>query len=71
MKGRAVTPEQKRELLDRIYEVWCDKSCSELRLGQLIGNATELGWCTGNRLFYVEDSALIDELWQFARRPQK
>jgi hypothetical protein len=54
MTGRAITDEQKRAILDRVYAVWC--KCHTQRLGQLLENATR-----GRPpvLFYREDEELV------------
>ena len=57
-KGRAVTDEQKRLILDRLYIAWCNMPA--LRLGQLIKNVF------GDKdFFYVEDDDFIEEVESF------
>ena len=57
LKGRAITSEQKRELIKRLFIAW-DKS-SYLRLGQLL-------YCAmGNDLFRIEDQVLIEKVEMF------
>lgn len=58
--GRAVTPNQKRAAIERIYAAWL--KAPEQRLGQLLGNA-----CRGGMrptLFYREDEPLADAVEQ-------
>lgn len=55
--GRAYTPEQKRAIIERLYQFWLDASA--LRLGQLV--------CVGAgryHVFSVEDDDLITTLEQ-------
>jgi hypothetical protein len=51
---RAYTPEQKKQILQRLYSVWL--SYPHMRLGQLIHNAVD---SSGQALFYIEDQPLI------------
>jgi hypothetical protein len=77
--GRAHTPEQKRELLDRLYVAWLKKP--QLRLGRLVFNATARfdakkihhddrfkvgGW--EQDTFNLEDASLIEEIEREAGR---
>lgn len=74
--GRAHTPEQKRELLDRLYVAWLKKP--QLRLGQLIFHATaewktpdfdpvrERGW--GQDTQGIEDERFIEVIEREAGR---
>lgn len=58
--GRAWEPQMKKQILDRLGELW-DKFPA-LRLGQLIGNvyhSTDSGGC---RLYYAEDYSLVSTL---------
>jgi hypothetical protein len=54
--GRAVTLEQKREVIERIYKAWL--LSPHQRLGQLIENCMRIK--TGARVFFVEDFDLAD-----------
>jgi len=56
MNKRAVTPEQKKEICDRLYEWWLTDP--ELRLGQLImaGNKADGTFIDP---FYIEDYDLV------------
>lgn len=66
MEGRAETPEQKREILDQLYLLWCQYP--NWRLGQLICNAMELQ--RGKSVFAVfniEDQALIESIMTMIR----
>lgn len=57
MKDRALTPEQKREVLNRIYAAWV--SAPHQRLGQLLSNSVHMHRDSdGTSLFYVEDRTL-------------
>jgi hypothetical protein len=60
-KTRAVTPDQKAEVLARLLEAW--KKHPKQRLGQLLWNANS----TTNQvdLFYVEDYELLQACEEF------
>lgn len=64
MKDRAITEEQKKEVLEKIFQFWI--KYPEMRLGQLIENA-RLYIDEGKDLFYIEDYALIEILDQFVK----
>ena len=53
---RATTHEQKRELIEQVYALWC--AHPELRLGQLLNNVS-------SDLYYKEDFPLVETLEQF------
>ena len=55
MEKRALTPAQKKEVINRLYVAWL--SDPDLRLGQLIVNALP-----ENRMFYIEDFELVESL---------
>lgn len=55
---RAVTDQQKNEILERLLAVW--KAHPQLRLMQLIGNATD-----GDLYYTIEDYRLIEALEAF------
>ncbi len=55
LDGRALTDEQKREVLDRIYTAWAGDRMRAWRLGQLIANV-----CGTRSVFHVEDFDLVD-----------
>lgn len=59
-RGRALTPEQKRELIERLYAAWCRQP--EQRLGQFVSNSLGIA---GFGFFYAEDSELVEacESW--------
>lgn len=59
MNNRASTPEQKREVIERLYAAWCEQP--DMRLGQLIQNSV-LGDIA---VFYVEDYRLIESVETF------
>lgn len=52
--GRAQTPEQKKQVLQRLYKIWL--SYPHLRLGQLLHNVVD---GSGQALFYIEDEPLV------------
>ncbi len=52
---RAVTVEQKRDIVNRILSVWIDNPSQ--RLGQLLVNSLSLNKCE-EKLFFVEDEIL-------------
>lgn len=54
--GRAKTPEDKKQVIARLLDVWLN--VPDLRLGQLIGNAM-------GDLYWAEDEFLIRELEQY------
>jgi len=51
IKGRASSTEEKKDIINRLYNLWLCKP--ELRLGQLIVNSID------RDLFYIEDDTLI------------
>lgn len=55
MKGRAVTPEQKREVIERILEAWIRLHPHE-RLGQMLHNACS----SDGDFFYIEDDRIAE-----------
>jgi hypothetical protein len=55
MTGRALTPEQKRAVMERILRAW--EQVPELRLGQFLVGAADRA---ERDVFYVEDEALAD-----------
>lgn len=59
---RALTPEQKKQVLGDILEQWLRKP--ELRLCQMIENALPRSQVVGRRidLYYVEDLDLVEHL---------
>jgi hypothetical protein len=66
LPGRALTPEQKRAIIERVLVAW--EASPQLRLGQLISNsiAIETGHAEAAdrvmHLYYVEDEALAELL---------
>jgi hypothetical protein len=61
MNRRAMTPEQKRAVVERLLTAW--SKYPELRLGQLIDCAL------GDRtLFHVEDLGIAELVEQFVRK---
>jgi hypothetical protein len=61
-KDRAYTPEQKKEIMNRMLAVWL--SVPELRLGQLISLAM---FYTPIDNFYVEDYLLVNLLENYLK----
>jgi hypothetical protein len=64
LRGRAITPEQKREVMGRILTAWL--RAPDLRLGQLIVN-TQRPPGPGPDLFNVEDFELANDVRRFAK----
>jgi hypothetical protein len=60
IRGRALTDEQKREVLDRILAAW--RVTPDLRLGQLICNSTAVDLT----LYQLEDDDLAAKVEDFA-----
>ncbi len=57
MIDRAETPQEKREMLERLLTAW--EKCPQQRLGQLLVNTLRgENETLHQRLFYVEDFAL-------------
>lgn len=52
MKGRAITEDEKRGVINRIYRAWC--LVPEQRLGQLLSNSRDQ-----RDIFYTEDLDLV------------
>ncbi len=63
MKGRAITEAQKRQIIERLYAVWC--KCPQLRLGQMIECYPRSRMMGVPDLFDVEDNPLLE--WLEAR----
>ncbi len=58
---RAITNEQKREIIERLYNAWIKEP--DLRLGQLLHNELITNEYVSNiPLFYVEDYDLVEQL---------
>lgn len=67
MKGRALTPHQKRAVLDRVLLAW--ERVPEQRLGQLLTNTFGAPQNDGAaNLFYVEDEALAEGLERYVAK---
>jgi hypothetical protein len=62
---RAITPERKREIVERILTAW--EQAPQQRLGQLIDNALRFRAEPHADLFGVEDTDLTDAIEAFAR----
>lgn len=62
MNGRAITPEQKRAVVERLLAAWL--VVPEQRLGQLICNGQSASHVVD--VFYVEDEQLIRACEQHA-----
>jgi len=61
--GRAVTPEQKREVIERVYAAWL--AAPQQRLGQFIKNA--VGTLGPEFMFSVEDDAIAAACERFVK----
>lgn len=61
-QGRAVTDEQKRAIVERIYTAWTQGDARFQRLGQLLANST---WMGGNSMHLIEDEALTKAVEAF------
>jgi hypothetical protein len=66
MQGRALTPKDKKAVLDLIYKAWL--MLPELRLGQLIDGALSTRPTTEPLpdFFYIEDEALANRVEEYA-----
>lgn len=62
LPGRAITPEQKQEVINRLHALW--ETYPELRLGQLLLNAFRFDF------YRVEDFELIEMLEQWYKRDE-
>ncbi len=60
LPNRAKTPEQKRDVIDALFQAWLEHP--ELRLGQLFVNTA------GGDPFYVEDFDLVAKLGDLNRK---
>ncbi len=56
--GRAHTPEQKRAIIERLYDAWL--LMPEQRLAQLIKNVY-----SESDIFYVEDETFVENIEEF------
>ncbi len=57
MPVRARTPEQKRQVIETLYNAWL--ALPDMRLGQLLTNAAnDAHWTGGTDLFHWEDGDL-------------
>ena len=61
IKGRAHTDDQKLAIMQKITKIWME--FPELRLGQLLMNATNV-----NDIFYTEDDNLMEFVEAFANK---
>ena len=68
VSGRAETDEEKRAVLDRIYEAWIKVPTA--RLGQMIV-ARVPGVYPNMALFYIEDEAMASEIEDGATLTEK
>lgn len=62
VKGRAETPEHKRAVIERIYNMWCQVPSQ--RLGQLISNASACSDIFSD-IFYAEDETLANAIEEY------
>lgn len=60
LPGRALTPEQKRAIIERVLVAW--EAHPQQRLGQLIVNTLGRNPAHHESLFFVEDEALAELL---------
>ena len=58
MRRRAMTPQQKRDIIERLLSLWEDNP--DLRLGQLISNTEGQA-----NQFYLEDYQFMDMLEKY------
>ncbi len=65
MGKRAVTPEEKKAVIDRLHRAWLANP--QLRLGQLIANYAP-GVHPNTELYYAEDDAFIQGIEQMKTR---
>ena len=66
MGKRANTPEEKKEVIDRLYDAWL--LVPELRLGQLLECVKPQNL---DDLFNIEDFTLIEETEKFIKKHGK
>jgi hypothetical protein len=59
VEGRAETDEQKREVLDKLYALWCSDELKGMRLGQVLLNVFPAGF------YYTEDQGLVERLYAY------
>jgi hypothetical protein len=59
---RALLPEQKRAVIEHVYNIWIRKDLDQQRLGQLIDNAMLY---SRTNLFSIEDTDLVQILEDF------
>ena len=64
MNGRAITAEQKRAIIERLYVSWSLNP--QLRLGQLLCNAVG-----SDDIFYIEDEKLASNAERFGGKKPK
>jgi len=62
MDKRALTDEDKKEVISEVLEIW--KKYPKLRLGQLIENAV-LTILSETNLFFIEDSEFVEMLKKY------
>ncbi len=68
-RGRAISPEEKREVVQRLLRVW--EKFPDLRLGQLLSNSAKGATFDRVGVFYVEDRILCDSVEEFAKNQGK
>lgn len=66
IKGRANTPEEKKQVIDRLYYAWL--SVPDLRLGQFLECAKPKNL---DDLFYIEDNDLANHIEKFVEENGK
>lgn len=65
MKGRALTPAAKREIVERLLVAWL--KVPDQRLGQLIANSFGRRYGFSPDIFVTEDETLADAVERFAK----
>lgn len=66
-RGRAITPEAKRDVSERILKAWL--AMPDMRFGQFIENVVR--FCAEAGAFYVEDAELARACEAFIARPKE
>jgi len=61
MKNRAMTNEEKRAIIEKLYDIWTQ--VPQLRLGQLLSSASRQ-----KDIFYIEDFDLVEAAQSLIKR---
>jgi hypothetical protein len=67
--GRAISPNEKRAVMNRLLKVW--EKVPELRLGQLIENVMSSDSRKMDDIFNIEDRILADAAEEFLKKRGK